>query len=548
MTEFRVAAVFSDNMVLRERREVRIFGDAEPGTRISCMLTVDSGNLDCVVAEGLTSAMENGRWILSMPAMEPGTGYRMTVSDGINTFLYDNVAFGEVFLAGGQSNMELELRNCAEWSSIRDVTEESKADGEVRFYYTQKRSYFTDEFFESEKNTAWACEGDEWWGAWSAVGYFFAKKLARELGMPVGIIGCNWGGTSASCWMSREDILKNEDTRIYVDEYDNSPHASKSEEEQIADYNDYLARQAEWDKKSGELYASVPGITWDEVQKRIGACEYPGPVNCASFLRPAGLYETMLKRIVPYTLSGVIYYQGESDDHRPNAYYQLFKNMIACWRREFADEKLPFLFVQLPMHRYAQDPDYKHWCLIREAQQRVGEDVPGTYMAVAIDQGEWNEIHPKSKRRVGERLAALALAGVYGKSDLHDAEAPAFRSCRRIEEGLEIEFDNVSSEKGRPFAVIPRQYGTEDTSSQYSNTRKLSEALKSAEIQGFEIAGEDGEYHEAAAKIVGDRIVLSSSDVAEPVSARYLWTNYSDVTLYALRKNMEPLPLAPFRM
>lgn len=548
---FSVAAVFSNNMVLRCRHRSRVFGTAAAGAVITGILTAP----DETEREYQAYADEDGRWELTIGENEPGTGYVLVVSDGQESKRFDNVAFGEVFLAGGQSNMELELRNCAEWKQIQErlcAGTETSHDGEVRFYYTQKRSYFTDEFYENERNSAWQLVGDEWWGAWSAVGYFFAKKLARELKLPIGIIGCNWGGTSACCWMSREKILACDATRIYVDEYDNSPYTKKTEAEQIEDYEAYVKRQGEWDRKSGELYATIPGITWNEVLSKLGPCEYPGPVNCASFLRPAGLYETMLKRVIPYTLSGVIYYQGESDDHRPDAYYSLFKNMIDCWREEFADPKLPFILTQLPMHRYAQDPDYQHWCRIREAQARVAAEDPDSYMAVAIDQGEWNEIHPKSKRRVGERLAMLALSHIYGRMSIEASEAPRFRSFCCKAGRTTVEFDNLSDACAHPLIVMQRLYGAENFFDGASGTKAVDGSYVNgtdteSSVNGFEVAGDDGEFYPARAVIEGRTVVLTCEKVDEVRAVRYLWTNYSDVTLYGMREGMEPLPVAPFR-
>ena len=131
--------------------------------------------------------------------------------------------------------------------------------------------------------------------------------------------------------------------------------------------------------------------------------------------RPAGVYETMLKRVMPYTLAGFIYYQGESDDHKPNSYYKLLKMLIEQWRNDWKDDTLPFIAVQLPMHMERGDENRTNWAVIREAQMRMHRTVKNTGIAVISECGEYGNIHPVDKRPVGERLELQALCHVYGK-------------------------------------------------------------------------------------------------------------------------------------
>ena len=145
--------------------------------------------------------------------------------------------------------------------------------------------------------------------------------------------------------------LWQDETRSYVEEYDALDLVRKPEGEQIKEYQEYLRYQEEWDQKAAKVYEKEPMISFDKVQELIGECKYPGPMNCANFTRPAGLYETMLKKVMPYTVKGFLYYQGESDDHKPGSYYALLTAMIRQWRQDWGDDTLPFLMVQLPMHR-----------------------------------------------------------------------------------------------------------------------------------------------------------------------------------------------------
>ncbi len=499
MSEFRIAAVFSDNMVLQRQKEVKIFGEGEDGTKVSVE----------IFGQTFSGTVKEGRWTVILAPMEAAENVTMTVACGDYTRTFTNIAIGEVWLAGGQSNMELELQNAkdGEYMLANDNTKN------VRFYYTQKRAYMDDEFFESERNTGWSEFSPESARAWSAVGYIFGKKLADDLGVTVGIIGCNWGGTSASAWMSRERLAEDAELKSYVDEYE-AAIEGKSEAQQIKEYKDYEKYDLEWNQKAGEVYATQPNIGWNEIQELIGPNIWPGPMCCINPFRPSGLYECMLKRVMPYTMKGFIYYQGESDDHKPNMYFKLFSKMIQQWRDDWDDDEMPFLFVQLPMHKYEADPDYKHWCIIREAQMRTFKTVKNTGIAVIIDWGEFNEIHPKEKRPVGERLEKQALNMVYNCMEDKDAFGPIYKNMVHKGDKLELHFD----------------YADEGF-------------MLKGDMTGFEIAGEDKRFVPAEAVIDGSVITVSAETIAEPKYVRYLWTNYGDVTLYG--KN--GIPVAPFR-
>lgn len=546
----RAASVFSDKMVLQQGKPVSVFGKAEPGRIVEVELTqiISSDDMSRkLLCISTAEVKEDGTWCCTLSPASAGTGYELEITCDNEQLLFVDVALGEVFLAGGQSNMELELQNCKEGPHY---LEQGSIPEDIRFYYTQKRSYFDADFEKDEAATGWQSFGDEWTCAWSAVGFFFALKLARELKCPIGIIGCNWGGTSAACWMSREALLDCASTSIYVEEYDASPDiAGKSEEEQIHDYEEYVKFHSEWDRKCGELYAARPEITWDEVQDILGPCRYPGPMNCASFLRPAGLYETMLKRVAPYTLRGFIYYQGENDDHRPYVYYDLMKGLIRQWRSEWKDVGLYFFLTQLPMHRYLADEDSKNWCIIREAQAKIAATVQNTGVATAIDQGEFNEIHPKRKQRVGERLALQALKSIYGRLPAEEADAPCLKGYVIKKGGIALEFRNACG-----FTVKPREYGEEPWRNELEKAapadrlkaERIIEATAKGCPTGFEICGSDGIFHEAEARIEGNGIRVYSDKVPEPTGVRYLWSNYSEVNLYGMRSMTEPLPVMPF--
>lgn len=537
--ELKLGAVFSDNGVLQRGKNITIFGWGPEGCLVEAAVRGEKLWADTPKAargreeaearrqtqESRGSAyVRNGRFEIELPPLEAGLDHTLLVSCGEESILRKNLAVGEVWLAGGQSNMEFELQNCEEKAAL-----ERPADSMLRFYYTQKKGYMDEAFFETEEKTGWECFGDPGTKSWSAVGYFFGARLREALGVPVGIIGCNWGGTSASAWVPRQAIAGEEQMKIYLDTYD-AAVAGKSVEEQLKEYEEYAVYQEEFDRRAAACYAEKPDMEWEEVLQIAGESKWPGPMGCSNPYRPGGLHECMIKRIAPYSLKGFLYYQGESDDHLPHLYRRLFTRLIEQWREDWRDDSLPFIFAQLPMHRYRQDPDFKNWCLIREAQNRVYDTVKNTAMTCIIDQGAYNDIHPKQKRAVGERMSSQALELAYGFRDVPGAVGPLFDYAERGEGELILHFKHA--QKG--FRVSPPE--PMDLPG-YDRTAAPAESL------GFETAGEDGKYVPARVTVEGDKIHVSSPEVSRPVFARYLWTNYGEAAVYGV----EGIPLAPFR-
>lgn len=205
MAVFKTAAIFSDHMVLQREKNICIFGQGE------------NGKLVTVTFHGKTyeTKVKGEAWSVLLPPMAAGTGYELTVSCGAEAKHFRNVAIGEVWLAGGQSNMEYELQNCTGGQEMLKNDRNPK----VRYFYSNKMAYIDDTFYEKEAMTSWAEFNEENAKQWSAVGYVFAKKIAPELNVTVGIIGCNWGGTSATCWMGEEAIREDAELNTYWDEY-----------------------------------------------------------------------------------------------------------------------------------------------------------------------------------------------------------------------------------------------------------------------------------------------------------------------------------------
>jgi len=495
----KMPSVFSDSMVLQRNKNIAVWGQSD-----SSIVTASIGEYS------VQTETNDGKWSLLLPPMEAGGPYELVVKSGGDTIVYKDVMLGEVWLAGGQSNMEFELQNCKGGSAI---VENASGDN-VRFYYTPKVAWVGKELEEAEAKSAWTRFTPGTCKNWSAAGYFFARELSERLGVTVGIIGCNWGGTSASCWISREFL--SQDTRIksYLEEYDNAVK-DQDEEEYLKEREEYLAYQAEFDKNVAKYYETSPAPSWEEAISLFGENKYPGPAGPRNETRPCGLYEAMLERVMPYSIAGFLYYQGEEDDHKPYTYYELLMALVRQWRHDWKDDTLPFILVQLPVFANAGEPDYQNWPFIREAQMRLFETVKNTGIAVILETGEYNNIHPVDKEPVGKRLMLQAMYHVYGGVDESEAFGPVYKSYYIEEDRMHIKF----------------QYAKEGL------------VCRTGCVEGFEIAGSNKKYYQADAVIDGDSVILSSDKVKQPLYARYCWTNYREVGLYGANG----IPAAPFR-
>lgn len=494
----KLAAIFKNGMVLQRNKEIHIFGECETNEK----------NIEVTLGKNKSTAkIENDKWYCFLPAMEACKGLSLTVTSDEETVIRNDIAIGEVWLAGGQSNMEFELFKSTDGEKY--IEEAKKYD--IRYYNVPRSSMFNDEFYKAEKNTYWSKSYDEDVKLWSAVAYHFAKNINKELNVTIGIINCNLGGTSASVWSNKDALASDKELKVYIDDY-NKIVGDKTIDEQIKEYDDYLTYADEWNKKLEKIQKERPELSWDEMLKIVGECKWPGPMGAKNPYRPCGLYETMLKRIAPYTIKGFIYYQGEEDERRPELYHHLFTTLIKTWRKDFFDDNLPFLCVALPMFAYEDAEDNKSWPQIRDAQIRASHSLKNVYTAIVLDCGELNNIHPTEKSPVGKRLSLIALNKVYGKSEV-DAFGPYFKYANISNKIVKISFENASN----GFDIR-------------------------GELTGFELS-EDGEnFFEAKAVLNGDNIDVYADEVNRPSYIRYQWYNYHEVNIFG--KN--GIPLAPF--
>ena len=339
--------------------------------------------------------------------------------------------------------------------------------------------------------------------------YFFAAKLREKMpDIPVGIIGCYWGGTSVTCWMEEETLRTTGEGARYLDEYA-ARCAGKSMETFLKEDKVFWDTLDSWNRAVAEYQQAHPGAEWKEVEAACGPAPWNPPAGPGSPFRPAGLAVTMVREVVPAALTGILYYQGEQDADATDQYDVLMKLLIGAWRKLFRAEDLPFLFVQLPMWLDWYAEDRRSWAKIRLAQAKARDEMANTGMICLLDQGEYGNIHPTAKRPVGERLAELAGAMLYGGGK----DSPRAIGIRTEGNELVVRLSaRVCVRDGREPALL-------------------------------EIAGTDGAFVSAKAEIRGDTLRLSAEGVSRPVRARYAWTDYSDqVNLFG----ENGLPLEPF--
>jgi len=505
---FSVAEIFGDNMVLQQGKNIKIWGTSQKAQTIRVFIN------GCDV--GSTQANPWG-WIVFLPPMEVARNLVMEIAgeDPAEKFVYQNVAVGEVWLAGGQSNMEFLLA----WDAEAEKVIPNANDPDIRFYDCPKIKF---EGQEEEDDLSqfgfWRpCDPDNV-PFFSAVGYYFAEKLYTRYQVPIGIVGCNWGGTTAATWMDESYLRYDEKLSIYIQEY----------EDGLKELD--MAQYLQDEKKARELMQqSMAKQVMNTIMKRTprillrlfitilmkASMKKQATLGLRSENRPGGLFHTMLERIAPYSMRGVLWYQGEADDVKAELYARLFSTMIRCWRETWGED-FPFLFVQLaPYERWLAVPA-QNFVLLREQQALVSKTVADAHMVSIMDVGDRDDIHPKHKRPVGERLALLARGKVYGEDIL--CEAPEAASVRLEDGGLVIPFNHA----GDGLTVKGKQ-------------------LKSLELiaDGRVVKPKQVSVEKSAIKVKADRL-----QAAKVLEVRFAYRNFAEVNLY----NSAGLPAKPFRL
>lgn len=617
--QMKLPKLISDGMVLQRDVSVNIWGWDEPGQTV---------NVTFADFDYQSIANDSGKWEIQLRPMPGGGPHEMKIKGSSEVTLTD-ILIGEVWVASGQSNMELPLRR-TRYHDILANTNEPK----IRQFFVGQ-TYDFDAPRQDVASGKWVSAVGNNIHEFSAVAWFFAKELSERYDVAVGIINSSLGGSPAEAWMSEEalrsyehhlleaykfrskelrDSIEALDSKNWITWYDDvrsrdmaykakpywtDPSADVSfwQTVQLPGYPDLNLGADEprngvfWFRKDFDLPSGSDGkparlelgaiIDADSVfingqfvanttymypprwytvpegilksgrnsivirvfnerghvgfvpdkpyelevddhlvnlegdwKFQIGALARPHPGQTFIRWKPMGLYNAMLAPLFNYSVRGVIWYQGESNVGRASEYYQLFPDMISDWRKGWNDPHLPFIFVQLSNFLEARNqPVESAWAMLRDAQLKT-LSLPHTGMAVTIDIGEWNDIHPVNKKDVGKRLALQARKLVFNEKIT--AGGPMYNSHKVERNRIRIRFENVGG----------------------------GLVAKGGVLREFAIAGDDGRFIWANAMIDGSDVIVWSDEIEHPLHVRYAWADNPQLAnLY----NVEGLPASPFR-
>lgn len=469
-------------MVLQRETRVCVFGTGLPG---------EAATIEFAGQRVHAVTDDRGRWeafLDSMPASAEPRTLRLT---GDDTSEVRDVLVGEVWLAGGQSNMGSPIREYMDTVFAPEIPQANYPN--FRVFTVQKRKLAS----EPIKPASWAAVSPETVINISGTAYFFGRDLHRQLKVPIGIVVCAWGGTLAENWISRDALLAHQETKPIIERYDRIAASYGSA-------TGYKARLAKHD----ELLRA-----WRR-QREAGMRGKPAPkepMGWQHFQRPAGLYHTMFRTVAPFTFKGIIFYQGESNvvDGRSYQYRYLLPMLVQQWRRDLRAD-LPFLNVQLPVMKGQHDDE---WAEMRESQMIGCRQVQDCELAVVLEHGEYAKLHPPGKEGIAGRLAMLARGTVYGEDIV--CRGPVVRSHDVRGDRVVITFSEIGS------GLIARGRRLED----------------------FTISDASGTFVPAEAIIKGATVEVFAKDIAKPVAVRYGWKNFFEPTLF----NREGFPASGFR-
>jgi sialate O-acetylesterase len=646
--DIQLPAILSDHMVLAKRENVTIWGKADPGEKIAVTLNTQTAS---------TSAAPDGRWRVGLNLKtSPAGPFEMTV-EGKSKIIISDVLVGEVWVASGQSNMTWNLQNT---TGAKAAMAES-ANPMIR-QFKVKVSAVNEA--EEEVKGSWVLASPESTPTISAIGYYFARQLQKELQAPIGIINSSVGGTHIEAWTSPSalntipDLKAARDRQLvivgehpgqhknYVEGMGAWIKAHAREDRPVADSAEFAGMDvstegwvpvrlpgrielpgfgggALWIRKDVEIkvpsaftvrmpingfdsvywngrllaqttYETFPGtgnireagpyhLPEKDVkagrnvlavriyqpaspatvfaEPKAGALSLSGkwlaklefslpaldekilasePAPPASPPRPpnvaSSLFLGMIDPLLPFAISGVIWYQGEANVMRAVQYQSSFPLLISDWREQWQQGDFPFYFCQLANYLgKGKGPGESTWAELREAQSKTLR-VPNTGQAVTIDIGESADIHPRNKKDVGERLALIALARHYGREIPYSG--PVFDTLS-IDGGKAI-LTFQHAEGGLAANPLPATY---NVNTLREETAPLIRNSPNSQLEGFAICGEDKVWVWADAAIEGDRVVVWSDTVSKPVAVRYAWSDNPTCNLF----NAAGLPASPFR-
>ncbi len=487
--EITLAPLFQDGGVLQRERPIPVWGLATANAPVQVAF---GGETKSTTADGF------GHWQVTLSAIPASAeGRTMNVKEAnLPTVEVKDLLVGEVWLGSGQSNMQWDV------ASTRQEDQALAAAGPIPLMRLFDVPRVVTSARQETLNAKWTPATPETARGFSAVAYFFGKRLAEELKVPIGMIHSSWGGSRIEPWWAEEGL------------------------DGIAELNDLRQRRLAMSPGFPGYDAKFKGYvtavrTWADLADKalatgMAAPDMPAPPEILKLGSSAetGTYQAMIHPLVPYALRGFLWYQGEANNGEGILYAAKMQALIAGWREQFRNEEAPFLFVQLAPNNYGANRTYDLpgiW-----AAQQAALKIPHTGMAVTNDIATINNIHPPNKSEVARRLALWALADTYGQKDLVKS-GPLFAQYKATGNSVAVQFSNTGG------GLVTRD-GQAPT--------------------WFEIAGIDGDFHKADAKISGDgkSVVLTSAEVPQPDRARFAWSQIAEPNLM----NLEGLPAGAF--
>jgi sialate O-acetylesterase len=480
--EVTLPKILASHMVVQRDLPVHIWGTAAPGEEVGVNFRGETRS---------TKAGQLGRWSVYLAPGAAGGPFQMMVkgtptavgdaAPQVQTITLDDVLVGDVWLASGQSNMEFEMRRAA--TAGADLPH--AANPRIRLLVVKKRA---SEYAQDDAETeGWAASAPDTAKEFSAVAWYFAREIEQREHVPVGVIDSTWGGTVVESW-TRLTALGQDAALVPL--FVSRGKMTDREAEALLEDKDQN-RQREEARAQGK---TEPKFPWHPMLAMWG---------------PGLLYNGMIAPLTPFPIRGVIWYQGESNSalERAPLYNRLFRTLIEDWRHQWGEGDFPFLYVQISNFLSTPAED---WAALRE-QQLKALALRNTAMAVTIDIGNPDDVHPTDKVDVGLRLARAARVLSYGEAI--EYSGPLFRQATPEGNAIRTWFDHAKGLNAKGDGVA-----------------------------GFEVAGADGKFFPATAKVEGATVVATSTAVAEPLFVRYGWANSPQCNLF----NGDELPASPF--
>ena len=490
LAEFRLPMIISDHSVLQRQVPIHIWGWASAGEHVSVTLHGQSRSTD---------ANTYGEWSMWLQPEQAGGPYTLTVSGTApdsHPLSITDILIGDVWVASGQSNMEMPLQGFPGSAVVKNAEQEIAAADQPQIRLLRIDHKVSDVPIEDIANS-WTLCTPQTAAEFSAVAYFFGREINHQEHIPIGLIDSSWGGTPIESWMSLDAIGDN------------------------ASFMPVFAARARFaneQSRIAEIKAAEEREDIAAAQAHQPKPEHPWHPTESSWV-PSDLYNGMIAPLTQYSIKGFLWYQGEANSapERAPLYAKLFPAMIADWRAQWRQGDLPFLYVQISSFH----SDGEDWGVIRDAQRRT-LSVTNTAMAVSLDVGDVSNVHPADKQTVGARLALAARGMVYHTSSGYSG--PVFRQATIETGGVRVWFDAAS--------------GGLRTEAGSTGEVRLPGSFESA----FELAGDDHKFVRAHAVLDGETVLVTSTAVRNPRYVRYAWANESKGGLY----NQAGLPASTF--